>query len=616
MTARSHGVGRRRRKMFRGMIFNGRVRGFFLNVIGFFIAADVLLFSIGGGDVTYAMDGGPSGPVCIGGNDSAQALAIQSDVKLVAAGYANDQLALARYITDGSLDATFGNKGIVTSGSMFGGLVYGIAIQSDDKIVVAGNDSLVRYNTNGSLDTTFGNGGSVSFMYGNAMVLQTDDKVVAIAGPALFRYNTNGSLDTSFGTSGKAAADIVPTSLIIQSDGKLVAAGYSDKGADTDFAVTRFNVDGSLDITFGNGGIAITSISSGIDIISALALQDDGKLVAAGPSNSQLALVRYNADGSLDATFGSEGIVTNGSVLGGWVPGLIIQSDGQIVAASGSVLVRYNTNGTLDTTFENTGIRVTPLNNSNALALQENGRLVAAGYVSNSTDTDFALVRYKQDGSLDQTFGRDGIVITPITKAVCSGGSSNTETSGNSGGGGGSCFIATAAYGSYLDPHVQLLRDFRDRRLMPHSLGRMFVNLYYRYSPPAAAFIARHDGLRMAARIALTPIVYMVKYPMTAALLFMVGLGWVGYVCTRNILGLASARLQKPTGNKSNESYMQRGAKMKKMLLVVALIGFMISGMTSPVLAKPGFYLGFGIPYNTIGGDFDAGCGVSLLKGV
>ena len=108
-----------------------------------------------------------------------------------------------------------------------------------------------------------------------------------------------------------------------------------------------------------------------------------------------------------------------------------------------------------------------------------------------------------------------------------------SDVGGDEGGGNKGCFIATAAYGSYLDPHVQVLRDFRDRHLISNRAGRTFVNLYYTYSPPIADYISEHKGLKVATRIGLTPVVYGFKYPYAAAVVFVVGLGFIGYSVRR-----------------------------------------------------------------------------------
>jgi hypothetical protein len=101
---------------------------------------------------------------------------------------------------------------------------------------------------------------------------------------------------------------------------------------------------------------------------------------------------------------------------------------------------------------------------------------------------------------------------------------SASGSGGSSGGGGGSCFIATAAYGSYLDPHVYVLRNFRDRYLLTNGIGKAFVGFYYRYSPPVAAYIERHEALKMPTRLALSPIVYCIEYPYFIAFILPIGI--------------------------------------------------------------------------------------------
>jgi len=228
--------------------------------------------------------------------------------------------------------------------------------------------------------------------------------------------HNSGSLDTSFSTDGKVTtafgtSNDVATSVAIQSDGKIVAAGYSYNGANYDFALVRYNMDGSLDSTFGTGGKVTTAFGTGDDGAKSVAIQSDGKIVAAGYSdngaNYDFALVRYNTDGSLDSTFGTGGKVTTAVGTGtDNAKSVAIQSDGKIVAAGYSynganfdfALVRYNTDGSLDSTFGTGGKVTTAFGTSNdeaySVAIQSDGKIVAAGSSNNGANYDFALVRY------------------------------------------------------------------------------------------------------------------------------------------------------------------------------------------------------------------------------
>ncbi|PYE47935.1 beta strand repeat-containing protein, partial [Deinococcus yavapaiensis] len=374
-------------------------------------------------------------------------------------GTASKTIILTVNSTSGLLDTTFGTGGKVTTAmSVYYDEVRALAVQADGKIVAAGyinngtnlDLALTRFSVNGTLDTTFGSGGKVITAIGSsddlalALVVQSDGKIVA-AGRTfngsnddflLVRYTASGTLDSTFGTGGKVTTDFGSSSdgifaLMVQSDGKLIAAGFATNGSNYDFALARYEVNGALDTTFNGIGKIATPIGASDDIAFALALQSSGKIVAAGRAfngtNDDFALVRYNSNGSLDTTFGSGGKVTTPvGTSQDYANALVVQPDGKLVAAgyafNGSnddfALVRYTTSGSLDTTFGSSGKVTTGFGSGSdtalALALQPDGKLVAAGLTSNGSNNDFALARYTTSGSLDTTFGSSGKVTTAI----------------------------------------------------------------------------------------------------------------------------------------------------------------------------------------------------------
>jgi uncharacterized delta-60 repeat protein/uncharacterized repeat protein (TIGR01451 family) len=368
-----------------------------------------------------------------GGSDGAQAVAIQSDGKIVAVGgtfsFPSGDFALARYNADGSLDPSFGSGGKMTTD--FGGFDAASAavIQPDGRIVAAGRSgsgdfALARYNADGSLDPTFGSGGKVTTDFGGfdaafGVALQADGKIVAAGqgGPgggfALARYNTDGSLDPSFGSGGEVTTHFtsgveVVIAVAIQLDGKIVVTGQTFAGGFQRFALARYNTDGSLDASFGSGGIVATNFGFDSAFGGALAIQSDGKIVAAGRAGTDFLLARYNGDGSPDATFGSGGIVTTdfGGTFFDAAFGVALQSNGKIVAAGGTfsfpsadfALARYNPDGSLDASFGSGGKLTTDLGGfdvANGVALEADGKILAAG--TGGSGSDFALARYLGD---------------------------------------------------------------------------------------------------------------------------------------------------------------------------------------------------------------------------
>ena len=354
--------------------------------------------------------------------------------------------------------------------------------QSDGKILALGRSqraeiefSLVRYNSVGTLDLSFGGDGIVTVpltAWASSVAVQSDGKIVvagahygqSIYGPdfGLVRFNSDGSLDDGgladstpgdfFGTEGLVRTPIAlqaqASSIAIQSDGKIVAAGYAYTEIHADFALARYNTDGSLDSTFGTAGVVLTQINVAGDYVVSLLTQADGKIVAVGASSgagthSDTVAVRYNSDGSLDAlgpnAFGVGGIATIAvSQSDDGESSAVLQPDGKIVIAGQSdngtsgqynfSFIRLNTNGSLDTGFGGgDGIVTTAIGVGYSwaedIALQSDGKFVLAGTSWNGTDNDFAIARYNSDGSFDSGFGGgDGIVTTPISNGINAGG--------------------------------------------------------------------------------------------------------------------------------------------------------------------------------------------------
>jgi len=372
----------------------------------------------------------------------------------------------------GDLDPTFGIGGMVTTDiNRSTDIANAVAVQADGKLVVVGqtykhNDYtgedfvVTRYNTDGTLDNTFGSAGRVRTDFPglaavpSSVVIQPDGKIVVAGGAfplftfagnfEVVRYNPNGSLDTSFGNGGIVTTTFPEGSyafdVALQPDGKIVAAGtiFVDfiigEPSDTDFALARYNPDGSPDATFGTGGQVSTDFLGFEDDAFSVLIQPDGNIVAVGSANDpatyyDFAAVRYLSNGTIDTTFGVAGKVSTDFGARGFdrAHSAALQADGSIVAAGFAIsangisqnfaVARYTSSGVLDTTFSRDGLTQIDFGSccqsAYKVLLQSDGKIITVGYANTeSSDSDFLLARLSSRGSLDATFGVGGKVRT------------------------------------------------------------------------------------------------------------------------------------------------------------------------------------------------------------
>ena len=350
---------------------------------------------------------------------------------LLSPGGLNRGFALARYNDDGTLDTTWGAGGkVLTTVGSGDAFAWAMAIQHDRKIVQAGyaytpsglpppappafkRFALVRYNEDGSLDSTFGSGGIVLTPVGpgsavaRAVTIQGHRIIVGgyssrcVCDPvgqsssfpgsldtvAMARYEEDGSLDASFGRGGIATPLASVTTLtrsnaevVVQEDGKIVTGGIIASEGPSKVLTVRLNDDGSLDDSFNGTGYAATLVR-GSDVALTTALQADDKIVQAGftsgatPGRTDLILTRLNADGTPDTGFGVDG------------------------------------NGTVVTAL------TTGLSAARAVTVNDDGKIIVVGrahVAGGATDLDFLVERYNTDGTLDSSFGVGGITTTNL----------------------------------------------------------------------------------------------------------------------------------------------------------------------------------------------------------
>jgi uncharacterized delta-60 repeat protein len=381
-------------------------------------------------------------------------------------------LLLCLYVSAqvGALDPAFNSGGYATINTNAGKDDYAQAIgtYSDGRVVMAGymEDkffSLVRYTALGVLDNTFGTGGIVKLRQATnadaipyAITVLSDNKVL-VAGSswvsskdfAVLKLKENGTPDSTFGVNGWAATPVLgfedeARAIVVQPDGKILVAGTAEVALNSkkyDYAVARFNANGTIDGGFGSGGVVTLDINDN-DIADGIALQKDGKIVVGGTSDedgdANYTVVRYTSGGLLDGGYGVGGIATYDMATFGTAGskdhgyGMAIQSDDKVLvtgfsapAAGGNgnvVTMRLTTSGQLDVTFSGDGIANFNYGVSNtdegsrAVAVQSDGKILVGGDTSGEHAWfEMLLLRYKSDGTLDSTFSSDGVAISSLS---------------------------------------------------------------------------------------------------------------------------------------------------------------------------------------------------------
>lgn len=370
-----------------------------------FIVASTLLFGVGialaaPGDLDPSFNGSGLLSLNIGNSGSrANAVVQQSDGKLVLAGESAFSFTLVRLTAGGTPDSTFGTNGIANA-DFAGGIARAVIQQTDGKLVLAGSAA----SANGAEDI------------------------------ALARFDADGTLDASFGNGGKVTLDIggsadFASGLIQQPGGNFVIAGGTNSGGPNRLVLARFNVNGTLDVTFGTGGTTLVDFGGGSESwANAIAQQQDGELIAAGrvfgPTSQDIGIARVTANGALDPSFAGDGllVVDNGG-SDEEAYAVAIQPDDSIVAvgytsSSGgspvsALLLRVKGNGSFDGGFGISGRSVIDLGGDsilNSIVVQANGQLIATGSLAtNVGGEDMILARFNSDGALDTSYGIDGV---------------------------------------------------------------------------------------------------------------------------------------------------------------------------------------------------------------
>jgi uncharacterized delta-60 repeat protein len=391
-------------------------------------------------------------------------------------------------------------------------------------------------NKAGSLDTSFGNGGKVTTGFNGgsdeaySVVLTSDNKIivggVVATGSdsnnynddfALAKYTADGGLDTSFGNNGLVTTDFNGRfdnafSVVLTSCDKIIVGGVVKTGPDSDnfdFALAQYNIDGSLDTTFGTGGKVTTDFNGGDDIAYSVVLTSDDKIIVGGyastdsnSNNRDFALAKYNVNGGLDPSFGTGGKVTtdfNGGSDEAY--SVVLTSDDKIIVGGYAVdtntgyrdfaLARYSADGGLDPSFGTGGKVTTDFNGGSdeaySVVLTSDDKIIVGGYAESFLTINFALAKYNNDGSLDTNFGSNGKVTTDFSGSIQDIARSVVLTSDDKIIVGGftidinnSFYFSLARYFNFTEPEpIVVLKEYIDSKVA--LIARYILSLEQKY---------------------------------------------------------------------------------------------------------------------------------------
>jgi len=411
--------------------------------------ANLLIICLSFSFVTNAQSGmldktfGDTGLVTKPINFQCSSIKIQNDEKILAGGAGLNGLSIVRYLQDGNIDYNFGDSGVASA--QVNSNAIALAVDNDGAILAAGgyyDVTLIKFTSDGKVDSSFGiNGITVSDMaqyeYANDLQLQPDGKIV-VSGityddpfnpqPHLFieRFNSDGKIDAGFGINGRVVNSVLTAALsvarvVLQQDNKIVIGGSSYVG-DADLFISRYNANGSPDESFGSNGSKIIRYSNNDDYLNALAIQPDGKIIAAGQGNrfifnpelSGMLMIRLTGDGSLDKSFGSNGqsfikLPNKESTI----QNILIQTNGKIIGVGYNfyenqytefAILKTNSSGIPDSSFGTNGLQQTYYENLNTVGGELQGnKIITAGFSYENLAYHPVLARYNNDVTQSQT---------------------------------------------------------------------------------------------------------------------------------------------------------------------------------------------------------------------